>query len=556
MKILVLIAAVFALLAAPTSIRAAQDSPDEHKYIVTGRVVDKFGKPVPKAELQLKPKGSTGGCIIEMDTADEEGRFRIEKQSSALVENWMLFITTPTPPNTDVPISPDVGRVPVGGHEFLLKTGATDLGDVPVQVCYGPVLIHLPEVSPDRLIDKQSGLSRLGLRVSDMKGDVIGDGGVAVKSVNTQTLTLLVALPEGVWQVKLSLGELNKWYAPEQPVVIKYSEPVAEYALVSAENSAHASELDMTRLNSAEDARRELEKLGIPYNEKAFIERIERDNLNAVQLFLQAGINPNSQREDGTTGLLIATGFGFTDMVKALLNKGADVNMGNAIGLTPLAFAVSGYDLDIVKLLLSSGANINAKDESGCTPLMRAARSYNRTFIEMVLGAGADIKAQDNAGDTALSYAIESGDSEILLLLLKHGASIQSRNHQGKTILMQAAERGSLSCVEALLTKGAAIEAKANDGSTALMVAAREGQAEMVRFLLANGADASAKTKKGTTVLMFAAEGGDVECAKALLDKGTDVKGANAEGKTALSIATAMGHTEMVKLLKNAKAKQ
>src|SRR5262245_1347242 len=70
----------------------------------------------------------------------------------------------------------------------------------------------------------------------------------------------------------------------------------------------------------------ELAKMGVPYNEKAFIESAKQGNAAALGLFIDAGMNPETRTTDGQTALMVATLAEQTEAVKVLIAKGADVN--------------------------------------------------------------------------------------------------------------------------------------------------------------------------------------------------------------------------------------
>ena len=62
---------------------------------------------------------------------------------------------------------------------------------------------------------------------------------------------------------------------------------------------------------------------------------------------LDAGANPNGTDSDGTTPLMMAAGYGYTDIVKLLLAHGADPRVATRDGITALDLARSGVpDID------------------------------------------------------------------------------------------------------------------------------------------------------------------------------------------------------------------
>lgn len=71
----------------------------------------------------------------------------------------------------------------------------------------------------------------------------------------------------------------------------------------------------------------------------------------------------NMQRtEDGWTALMMASFFGYTEIVKALVSQGANLEVANAQGSTALMLATLRNHEEIVKILVQSGANVNAQN--------------------------------------------------------------------------------------------------------------------------------------------------------------------------------------------------
>ncbi|HWX40810.1 MAG TPA: ankyrin repeat domain-containing protein [Blastocatellia bacterium] len=446
----------------------------------------------------------------------------------------MLYTGIPVPPHAHIPLSLMAGRSSLGSREILLHQEETDLGDVLAQVHYGVARFHLNEAMGQR----DEGM--LWLRVRDNRGDVYGSESVQPRLIDLKELTLSVALPEGEWQLEFTAGDGKRSYTPDRPVVIGYSEPVIEYTLIASADGGHGPKKE----SAASDPRAELEKLGVPYTEASFIERIERGNLNAVRLFLRAGMNPNSKRGDGTPGLLIAASYHSDGIVEALLDGGASVTAAGPDGLTVLAVAAKSYGPDLVRVVLEKGANVNARDESGSTPLMAAVQSHYAPTIELLLGAGADINAADNEGRTALSYAIDSGDREILGMLLERGANIKSRDKEGKTPLMKAAEKGSVPCVALLLAAGAATDDKDNEGWTALALAISRGNSGTADMLRRAGA-----TESLDVAMMEAVRLGETDRVVSLLKRGANPNATDVYRQTLLMIAAGSNYNDVVDAL-------
>ena len=95
---------------------------------------------------------------------------------------------------------------------------------------------------------------------------------------------------------------------------------------------------------------------------------IQSDSLQAFNLLLQNGANPNAKDRRGTSMLATAVGsYGKheKDFVTALLNAGADVNSEDNEKQTPIFYC---HDPKVAKILIDAGADIRHKDATGKTP--------------------------------------------------------------------------------------------------------------------------------------------------------------------------------------------
>lgn len=112
-------------------------------------------------------------------------------------------------------------------------------------------------------------------------------------------------------------------------------------------------------------------------------------SLEAVTLFLKAGVDVNSVESKGAHGtpLITACELGNKkeyDIVKLLLEKKADVNVVDDRDYTALRYAVGYECADIVRLLIRYGANVN-RQYDGHTLLYFAQIMVDNTNIANLL---------------------------------------------------------------------------------------------------------------------------------------------------------------------------
>jgi ankyrin repeat protein len=141
-----------------------------------------------------------------------------------------------------------------------------------------------------------------------------------------------------------------------------------------------------------EDARKELGRMNIAYNEESFIEAARNGDFVAVNLFLAAGMNPNV-RDPGNRLALVYADF----------------------------YPPSDYDVRRARLQLESQTK-DASAGSGMTPLMVAAIAGRAEVVEALIVGGVDVNAKDRLDMTASDYADWKKQSQVVGLLKRAGA--------------------------------------------------------------------------------------------------------------------------------------
>ena len=118
----------------------------------------------------------------------------------------------------------------------------------------------------------------------------------------------------------------------------------------------------------------------------------------------------------GTSLLSIASGLGYYDICKLLIELGVDVNMRETdFGYTPLRWATYNRSIYTCKLLIENGAEVNIRDENGRTALFWAAWTGYIDATRYLLSVGANPLITDNDRRTVCDAAgISWSTKEIL----------------------------------------------------------------------------------------------------------------------------------------------
>ena len=207
-----------------------------------------------------------------------------------------------------------------------------------------------------------------------------------------------------------------------------------------------------------------------PNREAELLVAAKNGESGRVLELIREGVDPNSTMEDGRSALLLASGGGHIETVKALLDAGAWVDpQERVLGMTPLLYAAWRGHTEVVMLLIRKGAEVNAKNAEGFTPLHYAAGEGHLRIVEVLVAEGAEIDAPEDAlHQTPLHFAAIEGNVDIMRFLLSHGANANAPNAEGMTPLLVAAAEGQDLIVD-LLLDGLFLEGNINNESAKAM---------------------------------------------------------------------------------------
>jgi ankyrin repeat protein len=245
----------------------------------------------------------------------------------------------------------------------------------------------------------------------------------------------------------------------------------------------------LERLKSAEHVGKE------PMNQnESLIRASEEGHELVVAKLLAAGVGANEIFHKDLA-LTKAALQGHIEVAKVLLSAGADPNLERFDGWTPLLLASQTGNTAITSLLLAAGADTEKTKDADCTAgstaIILAIRAGNLDEAQMLLRYGADVKKVDKHGHSSLHWACQGGFTDILELLISHDATVDEPDRQGRSGLHLASKYGHVDVVEILLDNGADKNKQDSRGETPLCLAESNGQVGVVTFLKAKGATTS-----------------------------------------------------------------
>lgn len=207
---------------------------------------------------------------------------------------------------------------------------------------------------------------------------------------------------------------------------------------------------------------------------------IKHGNLQAVQLFIAQGHDPNSTLyldiDRCQTLLMYACHKNQPAICSFLINAKANVNAQAERMMTPLLFAAENEsNPEIARMLIDRRANVNMQNNEGDTALHFICwkeKTTSETFCRLLIAAQADVNIQNCYGETPLHGASDAG----CRLLLDSHANPDIPDKDGETPLMAALlnHDNSDSILQLLIHRMSSLHAQNMSGNTALILAAQK----------------------------------------------------------------------------------
>ena len=180
--------------------------------------------------------------------------------------------------------------------------------------------------------------------------------------------------------------------------------------LIGAFQSAVYAQNAEIQLSEKENCIKQILENDYKFNSFGFFTAITDGNAKYVDLFLKAGMDPNTTYLK-VPAIYTAIASKQPKIVALLLDAGVDPNQKFG-GLTPLMYAIRYQDQAIVQSLIAHGANVNQSANS-VYPINYAIKKKDTYIVKALVDAGADVSDDD------MIDAIKSKNSEIKSLVLK-----------------------------------------------------------------------------------------------------------------------------------------
>ncbi|KAE8327706.1 ankyrin repeat-containing domain protein [Aspergillus sergii] len=207
---------------------------------------------------------------------------------------------------------------------------------------------------------------------------------------------------------------------------------------------------------------------------------VKQGRLDILQIYLKAGVDPNSYTLSGKPMLSHAACEGQIESARILLHYGADPCLPSLCGgQTPLMYAVyrtaakfrSTGEAEMINLMLRAGAKITSLKLFRCIccvlvkpePLVQLAILNGTEFLAL----------KDNWGETVLHKAVRYSEGLTALILKAAPELLHERTSDGRTALHVAVDRGCVAAARYLVALNEITDAVDVNGETALHIAVK-----------------------------------------------------------------------------------
>lgn len=214
------------------------------------------------------------------------------------------------------------------------------------------------------------------------------------------------------------------------------------------------------------------------------------NKIHILKKLLSTTIKLDSLDADGKSIMYMPIKFGFTDIVKLLLEHDEKIigvplkHMTDINGNTALHYSLIFHNIECIKLLLSD-SKCSLQDKNKKNALHFAVGTRSVEIVDLILQNTTDLDSQDTSGETSLHVACRLSLYDIVHTLLKHGANPNITEYERISIPLHfACYNGHEDIVKLLLDYGSDINAPDVQGLTPLHTCALYDKINIARILL------------------------------------------------------------------------
>jgi ankyrin repeat protein len=165
---------------------------------------------------------------------------------------------------------------------------------------------------------------------------------------------------------------------------------IAAGADIDAEGEFGLTPIDVASARANPAMVRLLLEAGASWEIEAFHNAIVGGNLEAVEIFLDAGADLNERSGQwGFHALLFAAQHGHTEIGELLIDRGADVYLADNYGDGALNIAAFFGQLEFVTMLIDRRVNVNTPNTKGNTALDHSIKQKHSDIEAVLRAAGA-----------------------------------------------------------------------------------------------------------------------------------------------------------------------
>jgi len=285
-----------------------------------------------------------------------------------------------------------------------------------------------------------------------------------------------------------------------------------------------------------------------------------RHEMISMLIKYDADINyrPTEKRAKNLTPLILAIRKNDIHAVRILIDSGVDVNRTSPTGFTPIMIALMEANSEIIALLLDNKAQVSHKGGRKINALQLCVKNGWFDLCNMLLKVNNEHAISQSESEPLIYEAIRRQDTDRLRYLFKLGLVADFGTTLHSRPLVRAVMNDDYESVSLLIRNG--VDVNWREPGTGQSIAFVLGRSQMtskkmLEILLKSQLDLNIADIAGRTPLMIAAASGNTDTLEAMIHAGANIDVMNKLSLTALDLAVRAGRIQNVKALLNAGAK-